>query len=261
MQMTALGFDSPASRRRLKVSVCVAVLAHASALCLAAGPATRSIATPAVAETVWVEVAPLSPAEVPEAPGRDSPGPNHVALPDQAVSATRVVRPKEASVLPRPTPAPLASAAPPAEEVPEPEGPGMIPADADAARDASDAPWVSTSGPGRAALGSAQAPAGLPGAGGSRLGGGARLLAGGDPCPGYFPAGSPAAKGAVKLVVEVDARGAVRASEVVAVSPGNAGFAEAAQACSQRLRFAAATNEVGVAVASRAKLLLRFERP
>lgn len=87
------------------------------------------------------------------------------------------------------------------------------------------------------------------------------LIAAGDPCAGYFPAGAAGERGVVRVVVRVDAHGHARAERVLFEAPQEEGFADAARACAARLRFTPAVDARGVAVPGRAKLELRFRRP
>lgn len=86
------------------------------------------------------------------------------------------------------------------------------------------------------------------------------LLSRGEPCAGYFPASADAASGVVRVVVQVDESGHARPQDVLLEYPVGEGFAEAARACAEHLRFAPARDGRGAAVPGRAKLELRFRR-
>ena len=58
----------------------------------------------------------------------------------------------------------------------------------------------------------------------------------------------------------MDEGGHARVSNVLAEMPKGHGFARAASACADHLRFDPALNRDGTRVAGRAKLLLRFRR-
>lgn len=88
----------------------------------------------------------------------------------------------------------------------------------------------------------------------------ARLLSVSAPCRGYFPAHVSANHGVVRLQVQVDASGRTRSSRVLDQDARAREFAAAASACAAALQFAPALDTRGVAVASDAKLELRFDR-
>jgi hypothetical protein len=117
-------------------------------------------------------------------------------------------------------------------------------------------------------LGSAEGRAGSGGGAGDDAGAGAgapaqgpRLLAAGNPCAGYFPAGAHVAHGRVQVEVEVGANGRIAATRVMAEQPLGEGFAGAARACAaDRLQFTPARSSQGTPVEGHARLLLSFDR-
>lgn len=98
------------------------------------------------------------------------------------------------------------------------------------------------------------------GGGGGEPVSGPRLLASGNPCAGYFPAGAQVAHGRVQVEVEVGANGRIASTRVMAEQPLGEGFAVAARACADRLLFRPAHTSRGTPVEGHARLLLSFDR-
>lgn len=87
-----------------------------------------------------------------------------------------------------------------------------------------------------------------------------RLFTSTDPCAGYFPRHAHVPAGEVRLAVWVDATGHARVSQVIAERPLREGFGPAARGCVEKLRFAPARDDHGMAVPGRAELRIRFRR-
>lgn len=125
-------------------------------------------------------------------------------------------------------------------------------------------PPATSTGQAARQAGSGDAATGGPGTGAPTAGGAPLrrpgLIAFGDPCAGYFPAGAAGERGVVQVVVRVDAHGHARAERVLLEAPRDEGFAAAARACAARLRFTPALDARGVAVPGQAKLELHFRR-
>lgn len=86
------------------------------------------------------------------------------------------------------------------------------------------------------------------------------LLGGSDPCHGLFPWRAQSDHGEVTLVLRVDPSGYPQLERVVDEQPRGEGFAEAARSCARRLRFSAAHDARGVAIAARSVVKLGFDR-
>ena len=204
---------------------------------------------------IWLETA-ASPTgaigEHPASPGPAASGPGvatHVAPRRQHAAARHTSREAATETVE----APLV-AAPSAAALP-----GGTPEDVGATTDASGA---------GTALGSAEGRAGSGGGAGDDAGAragapvqGPRLLAAGNPCAGYFPAGAHVAHGRVQVEVEVSANGRIATTRVLAEQPLGEGFAGAARACAaDRLQFTPARSSQGTPVEGHARLLLSFDR-
>lgn len=87
-----------------------------------------------------------------------------------------------------------------------------------------------------------------------------RLLGSADPCHGLFPWRARSNHGEVTLSLWVDPAGHPHPERVIDEHPRGEGFAEAARACAQRLRFSAAHDERGAAIAARSVVKLDFDR-
>jgi TonB-like protein len=81
-----------------------------------------------------------------------------------------------------------------------------------------------------------------------------------DGCRGYFPKRASADRAEVALVAVVAADGAVARLEIVAETPRDQGFADAARTCLREQRFAPALDQHGRAVRARTRIKLRFSR-
>lgn len=150
-------------------------------------------------------------------------------------------------------------AAPPAEPASHPyEGPTAV-ADGATSTGEALAGTGTTAGTGANGTGGPGG-AGADGGGGGEPVSGPRLLASGNPCRGYFPAGAHAAHGRVQVEVEVGANGRIASTRVMAEQPLGEGFAGAARACADRLLFTPAHTSRGTPVEGHARLLLSFDR-
>jgi len=86
------------------------------------------------------------------------------------------------------------------------------------------------------------------------------LVGWGDPCRGIYPSSAQADHGEVQVLVRVGPDGNTRGCSVVNEAPLRQGFASAARACVERLRFRPARSVGGAAVPGQAVLALRFDR-
>jgi hypothetical protein len=201
------------------------------------------------AHLVWLE--PIAPDE-PRPPGAAAPGssdgPGAVAG-TFAATAPRLKRGLKRSRAPAPTPttereeaAAVAMGA--AERV---EGGA-------AEQDTAEGAW-GTAGHGRGAAGR-----GAAGAGNGSGAHGPMLLAADEPCRGLFPYSARAGHGEVTVVLDVTQTGVPHHPRVARELPAGQGFAVAARACAERLRFLPAVDPSGRPIESRSMVRLHFAR-
>lgn len=242
--MGAHGSGSPG---RWCISGGVALLAHLAVMHGLPQPPVSSPAGTGPGRSLSIEIV-------------DAPSPAGPEAPSSATTAPRS-RARASSRRPEPIRARRASPPPPRDEGVEAAlaSTGGAEREADLDGDQEPSPSIGTGRDLFGAQGAAESGLGS-GPGGDDEVLAPRLLARGDPCAGFFPAGAREEQGEVRVSVWVDPNGRSRASAILAERPMARGFGSAARGCVEHLTFAPARDRLGTAVAGRAELRIRFRR-